>query len=150
MLRYLGYRGKAADAQTLNIIETVYKELLAAVSPKYIYKKYDFTRTDRGIIVNGIEFESRKLLAHLKSSEKIVLFGATLGQNTDMLLRRYSLSNTAYAAVAQAVAASLTENLCDIGCDEIAEKYGETRPRFSPAMVIYPCRRRRTSSLFLK
>lgn len=132
VLRYLGYRGKPADADALSLIENSYKELLNAVNPKYIYKEYDFERTDGGIIINEILFSSKKLLAHLGKSSKVVLFGATLGHETDKLLRRSSAGNTAYAAVAQAVAASLTENLCDIGCDEIRKELGEIRPRFSP------------------
>lgn len=133
VLRYLGYRGAAADARTLSLIDGVYDELLKAIQPKYIYKEYGFIRSDDSITVENIEFKSKKLLSHLKNSSSVVLFGATLGSGADMLVRRYSLSDTARAAVIQAVAASLTEDLCDKACEKIkAALGGEHRPRFSP------------------
>ncbi|MCH5191419.1 MAG: Vitamin B12 dependent methionine synthase activation subunit [Oscillospiraceae bacterium] len=133
VLRYLGYRGVPADERTVSVIDEVYQELLKVVQPKYIYREYDFDRSDGGITVENIEFKSEKLLSHLKNSSSVVLFGATLGTETDTLIRRYSVSDTAHAAVAQAVAASLTENLCDRACEEIKQILGGThRPRFSP------------------
>lgn len=132
VLRYLGYRGRPADGETQRIIEAVYSALLEAVNPKYIYREYDFQKNESSVIIEGIEFKSKKLASHLEGCSKIVLFGATLGRETDALIRRYSLTSPAYAAVAQAVAASLTENLCDLGCGEIRARYAKTTHRFSP------------------
>lgn len=133
VLRYLGYRGVSADEQTAFIIDEVYQGLLKAIQPKYIYKEYDFYRSDDSIIIENIEFKSKKLLFHLKDSSTVVLFGATVGTGADMLARRYSVSDTARAAVTHAVAASLIENLCDQACEEIKMSLGGIhRPRFSP------------------
>ncbi len=133
VLRYLGYRGKPADGSTLEIIGNVYDSLCQTVRPKYIFKKFDCTFTDFSVIVDGVEFKSRKLLSHLKNSQSIVLMGATLGAETDMLIRRFTVNNAAYGAVAQSVAASMTENLCDIACDDIERSLGgKITPRFSP------------------
>lgn len=136
VLRYLGYRGKSADEKTLAMIENSYRELLKTIQPKYIFREFDFLKTDSSVVIDETEFKSKKLLSHLKNSDKIVLFGATLGSGADIAVRKFSVKNTAMGAVAQAVAASLTENLCDIGCEEISESIGGTfRPRFSPGFA---------------
>lgn len=133
VLRYLGYCGVSADKQTAALIDEVHQELLKVIRPQYIYKEYDFERSDNGITIENIEFKSKKLLFHLKNSSSVVLFGATLGLGADTLVRRYSVNDTARAAITHAVAASLIENLCDKACEEMKETLGGThRPRFSP------------------
>ena len=132
--RYMGYKHGAMPSEEIyELVEDAYKELCKVIQPKYIYKEYEFTKTEGGIVVDGIEFKSQKMLAHLRNSDSIILFGATLGQSVDTLIRKYSVTDVAMTAVAQAVAASMVENLCDIACDELKEKIsGEHRPRFSP------------------
>ncbi len=132
--RYMGYKHGAMPSEEIcELVEEAYIELSKVIMPRYIYKEYDFIKTDDGIIVDGIEFKSKKLLNHLRDSNKIILFGATLGQGADALIRKYSVTDIVMTAVAQAVAGSLVENLCDIACNEMKEHIkGEHRPRFSP------------------
>lgn len=132
--RYMGYKHGAEPSEEIcELIDEAYKELCKVIQPKYIYKEYDFTKTEDGIIVEGIEFKSKKLLNHLRNSTSIVLFGATLGQGADALIRKYSVTDIAMTAVAQAVAGSMVENFCDIACDEMKKEIkGEHRTRFSP------------------
>lgn len=136
-LRYLGFRGRPADADTLALLREVGAAACASVQPKSIYKEVSLHRiTDADTEIGGIVFKSRKLQAHLKDSDRILVFAATLGANADMLVRRFSADNTAKAAVAQAVLAAMIERYCDEICDKIAaeeEKNGYfLRPRFSP------------------
>lgn len=132
--RYMGYKhGAMPSEEVCALCEDAYNELCKVITPKYIYKEYDFIRTNDGIIVDGIEFKSKKFLNHIKNSTSIVLFGATLGQGVDTLIRKYSVTDIAMAAVAQAVAASMVENLCDMACEEIKIAIkGEHKCRFSP------------------
>ncbi len=132
--RYMGYKHGAEPSEEIcELVEETYNELCKVIQPKYIYKEYDFTKTEDGIIVDGIEFKSKKMLNHLRDSNSIILFGATLGQGADTLIRKYSVTDIAMTAVAQAVAGSMVENLCDIACDELKNEIkGEHRPRFSP------------------
>lgn len=132
--RYMGYKHGAEPSEEIcELVDEAYKELCKVIQPKYIYKEYDFTRTEDGIMVDGIEFKSKKLLTHIRNSTSIILFGATLGQGADALIRKYSVTDIAMTAVAQAVAGSMVENLCDIACDEMKKEIkGEHRPRFSP------------------
>lgn len=132
--RYMGYKhGAEPTSEICELVEEAYEELCKAVQPKYIYKEYEFTRTQDGIVIEGIEFKSKKLLSHLRNASTIILFGATLGQGADTLIRKYSVTDIAMTAIAQAVAGSMVENLCDIACDELKKTItGEHRPRFSP------------------
>ncbi len=132
--RYMGYRhGAMPTPEICELVDEAYGELCKAIQPKYIYKEYEFTKTPDGIIVDGIEFRSQKLLTHLKNSSTVILFGATLGQGVDTLIRKYSVTDIAMNAIAQAVAGSMVENLCDIACEELSKSIkGEHRPRFSP------------------
>lgn len=133
VLRYLGYRGASADRQTLGLIGSVHKELCEVCSPKYIFREYEFQKTDSALTINGISFKSKKLCSHLKNSDTVALFPATLGTGADTLIKKYSVCDKGRAAVAQATAASMTETLCDIGCMKIKESCScEIRPRFSP------------------
>lgn len=132
--RYMGYKhGAVPSPEICEMIERAYQELLTLVHPKYIYKEYGFIRTDSGIIVDGIEFTSQKLLNHLKNSSSVILFGATLGQGADALVRKYSVTDTVMTSVVHCVGASMVENLCNQACDELKNSVkGVHRPRFSP------------------
>ncbi len=132
--RYMGYKHGAEPSEAIcELIEEAYEELSKVITPKYIYKEYDFTRTEDGIVIDGIEFKSKKLLNHLRNSTSVILFGATIGVGADTLVRKYSVTDVAMTSVVHCVGASLVENLCDIACDELKSTIkGEHRPRFSP------------------
>lgn len=136
-LRYLGFRGRPADADTLSLLQEVAEAAHTCIQPKSIYKEVALHRvTDEDAEIGGIVFHSRKLQAHLKDSDRILVFAATLGANADTLVRRYAAGNTAKAAVAQAVLAAMIEHYCDEICDRIADEEAKNgyflRPRFSP------------------
>ena len=132
--RYMGHKHGAKPSEEIcELVEEAYEELCKVIQPKYIYKEYDFTRTEDGIIIEGIEFKSKKLLNHLRESNSIILFGATIGVGADTLVRKYSVTDAAMTSIAHCVGASLVENLCDQACDELKDTIkGEHRPRFSP------------------
>ena len=130
---FLGYRGMKPDQATDKLIDRIYEEISAVADPKYIYKEYSFTKTDDTVTINDTVFKSKKLSRHLKNSTSICLFGATMGHGVDTVIRKYSMSDTTLAAIAQAVGAAMVETLCNIGCDQIKKDLScEIRPRFSP------------------
>lgn len=132
--RYMGYKyGEKPNEEICGLVEKAYQELCKVITPKYIYKEYDFVRTEDGIIIDGIEFRSKKLINHLQNSDSIILFGATVGVGADTLVRKYSVTDVAMTSVVHCVGASLVENLCDKACEELKNAIkGEHRPRFSP------------------
>ena len=133
VLRYLGYMGTNADDVTQNMIDEVYEELLDVINPKYIYKQFEILKTSDSVIINGVQFKSSNLLKNLNKANSVVLMGATLGKGADTLRKKYEYSNVAKSVIAQAVGASLIENLCDNVCEEIKSNVnGKLCPRFSP------------------
>ena len=137
VLRYLGFRQHTPDENTLRFICAVESALQTEIRPKSIYGEFPLAfLSNREVQIGDKVFESEKLRRHLNGCERILVFAATLGAGADSLLRRYSATDRAKAAVAQAVLAAATESYCDEVCAEIAAKENKNgwylRPRFSP------------------
>ena len=137
VLRYLGFRQHMPDENTLRFICAVESALQTEIRPKSIYGEFPLAfLSNREVKIGDKVFESEKLRRHLNGCERILVFAATLGAGADSLLRRYSATDRAKAAVAQAALAAATESYCDEVCAEIAKKENKNgwylRPRFSP------------------
>lgn len=132
VLRYLGYRGNNADETVRGLIAEVSKEAERTITPKSMYKIASLNLHENGVAVDGVFIESRHLRRHLRNSDKVLLFAATLGTNADLLVRRLMVTDTAKAAVAQAVLAAYIESYCDGECEILAQKFGKLTRRFSP------------------
>lgn len=137
VLRYLGYRRHEADQTVKALVDHVKIEVVTSVQPKSIYKEYPLEyRSEQEITVGGVTFRSEKLRRHLRNADRILLFAATLGSQSDILVRRYQGVDSARAAVMQASLSAATESFCDEVCENIAAeerlKGYFLRPRFSP------------------
>lgn len=135
-LRYLGFRGKPADADTDEMIREIGGEMLRTLTPKCIYKKYGIKVLENAVELDGWRIESIKLSRHLRGCKAAYLFAATLGLQADMMIRRLSALNMARGTVAHSVANALIEDYCDEMQAQIAEKEAATglflKPRYSP------------------
>jgi hypothetical protein len=136
VLRYLGYRGKPAGRDILDSIESCLAELESSVSPRSVSRIFPITFRDGGVSIGGIEIQSNDLLRHLSGCREAILFAATLGAQTDLLLRRYSKTDMTRAVILQACAAAATESYCDECGEQFAAEAAKRglflRPRFSP------------------
>ena len=95
-VRYLGYGKNAADERTLALIENAFAGLDTAAAPKSVCRIFDLElRADGCIVIGNMEIRSRSLGRNLKDCKKAVLFGATLGEGVDRLIRRESLADMA-------------------------------------------------------
>jgi hypothetical protein len=135
-LRYLGYRGAAADERTTALIGGLAAELDACVNPKSTFAIYDCRVDPPAVEFGGVTVNSANLAGHLKGCRRAALFAATLGAGADTLIRRHSVRDMEKAAVAQAVCAAMIEAYCDLVEGEIARSpdAGGLCPvaRFSP------------------
>lgn len=135
-LRYLGYRGQELDAKTSQMLEEAATELEAASSPKSIYREYDCEVSGTQIKLGGLFINSRNLAVNLKGCERAVLLAATIGRAADLMIRKYSISNMAKAAMVQAAGAAGIESYVDQIEDSIRQEANNRgyylRPRFSP------------------
>ena len=65
-LRYLGFRGKPADADTDEMIREIGGEMLRTLMPKCVYKRYDIKVLENAVELDGWRIESIKLSRHLR------------------------------------------------------------------------------------
>ena len=131
-LRYLRGSKTQMNRETDELLNICEKELLSAVSPKYLYKTIGVDEAD---IISG---ESVK--AHLKGCKKAVLLCATLGSGTDKLIRTAQVTDMAKAVVLDAMASSAIEKVCDEVESLIKEEHKDKflTWRFSPGYGDYP------------
>ena len=137
IIRYLGYGHNTPDEETMDLIRECYAELERVASPKHIYRRLNVEITvDNHILAAELEMHSSNLAKNLRGCEEIILFAATLGSGTDMLMNKYSRIAISKAAILQACGASMIEDYCNacqhsIG-QELALEGLYLRPRFSP------------------
>lgn len=136
-IRYLGYGRHAVDDETLRLIRSSFQELDQAADFRIIYRIFDLNRKENeSLEIGTMKVTSKSLNRSLKGCEQIVLLGGTLGTGTDLLLRRYTLTDMAKVVVLQACAAAMLEEELDIWQEARKEEWKEEgwylRPRFSP------------------
>jgi len=137
ILRYLGYGNKESDEQISALVEEVLEELLAAASPKCIYRTFPLTLLPEDEIdFTVFHTKSRNLSKNLADCEEVILFAATLGTGVDVLLHKYTRLQMSRAVIMQAAAAAVIEEYCDEENRKLKQEYEAKgfylRPRFSP------------------
>lgn len=142
--RYLGLHrpGGTVDEQLEESLRSCGAELEATARPRAVWRRFPATVEDGTVTCAGMVIPSAHLARHLKNCGEVYLFAATLGAETDRLLRRSAVTQVSRAVILQACAASLLERYCDQCCREIGEQAaGEglyLRPRFSPGSGTFP------------
>ena len=141
-LRYLGYRGQNPDIQTEELINEVSEELEQNSLPKSVYREYDCSIAGNLVQVGPLTVNSSHLSRNLQGCEKVVILAATIGRCADLMIKKYSVTNMAKAAVVQAAGASAIENYVDEVEAEVRKSAEERglylRPRFSPGYGDFP------------
>ncbi|MCF2652160.1 vitamin B12 dependent-methionine synthase activation domain-containing protein [Anaeromassilibacillus senegalensis] len=136
VLRYLGFRGRPADAETVRTAEEIAEDFLHILTPKCVYKRYAVEVTDHTVTLDGWRIESEKLAHHLRGCKAAYLFAATLGVQADRRIRQIAARSMSRGTVANAVCSALIESYCDEMQAELAERELREglylRPRFSP------------------
>ncbi len=136
-IRYLGYGSRAVDDKTLALVLESFDELDRVAEKRIIYRIFPLTAPETDWLrIDNLKIHSRNLSRNLRGCEKAVLLGATLGIQTDRLLKRYSYTDMARAVVLQACAAAVLEENLDRWQTALKEQMKEEgyylRPRFSP------------------
>ncbi len=108
-----------------------------AASPRFIEKLCEIDRTENLFLKGtGLALEGRSITALLHDCDRCIIFCATIGSALDTLVRQWLLRDIAFAAMLDACASSVIENLCDILEAELKEEYGAQgfylTDRFSP------------------
>jgi len=140
VLRYLGYRGAAADERVSSIIAELIELFSENVIPKSVYGVWECQTDSSTLTLGNITVNSKNLCGHLANCHSVVLLAATLGMQADALIRRFSVQNMEKAVIGQAVCAAMIESYCDAVTEKIdselsqkSEFFGlHLTTRFSP------------------
>ncbi|NLF34608.1 MAG: Vitamin B12 dependent methionine synthase activation subunit [Clostridiales bacterium] len=124
--RYLGYGTQPPDAAVAARISHCLAALDQTAVPLYVC---------RHMAREALPFRSADLDRHLAGCDAVYLFAATLGAQTDILLRRWAARDMSLAVVGQACAAALLEAYCDDRAKALSAALPDgqyLRPRYSP------------------
>ena len=134
--RYMGHKGGDVPESMTAIADECERQLLAAVSPKFVYAVFDIVPVKNGVAFGGtpLVLKGSDIAAHLKDCEKCVLFAATLGAGADRTIRSYESEAMEKAVVTDCLASAAIEQVCDEAEKEIYEKLSGMHFtwRFSP------------------
>lgn len=133
-LRYMGCASSNVDSNVLAIVEDCEKELLSSIKPKYVYKFFDIIHLDEGIELceTNTVFTGRDIANHLRECNRAVLLCATLSVEADKVIRKYQITDMAYALASDALASAAIEQVCDAAEEEIKQSAPYITWRFSP------------------
>ena len=135
ILRYSGFKGHSADELTLKKIEQLQDEIISAVTPKSIYREFEAKPTDDGVLIGSVEFKSKALKKNLSCCAKVLLYCCTLGVESDMILRKYSATDSSKFVLCQAIFTEMCEAYSDEIIEGLSSDYNRQgfylKPRFS-------------------
>lgn len=106
VLRYLGAAGWDPDAATAALLDRAEALVRQAATPRGVWRALPRAALD------GVPIGT-DLARHLRCCHSVVLLAATLGAETDALLRRLEVEDIALAAAADATASVLVEQAAD-------------------------------------
>lgn len=132
-LLYLGCKGGTITPDIEADIARCEALLLQTARPRIVWRR--FPLLPDGTLA-GTDFrpqgEDVKTLLH--GCEAVILFAATLGAETEALIRRAQVTDMADAVILDACASAAIENVCDNLCDDFAAAEAPLylTDRFSP------------------
>jgi cobalamin-dependent methionine synthase I len=134
--RYLGMMKADAHTHTDDLIEECVALLEEAAHPRFTYARFPLIFADGFPCIESHVIHSENLGANLSGCREVCIMAVTLGADVDRLIQKYEFLSMSKAAVLQAAAAAMTEEVCD-HVNALIRKEAEkdrlyTRPRFSP------------------
>lgn len=141
-LRYMGHEETEASENLKSVITKCEKNLLEAIRPEYTYRCFDINITENGVDICKTSFilKGNDIKNHLLNCQKAVLMCATLGIDSDKLMRRLAITDMSEHFVTDALASALIEQVCDNAEREIKDKFPDWYMtwRFSPGYGDFP------------
>ncbi len=126
--RYLNMR--ACDGALCGLIDGCKKDVAGVASPKAVFAKVSVKALNEKLSLGFGDVCSKKLAKNLCGCGEAFVFCATLGQEVDRLINKYSKIEPSKAIVLDSVATAMIEEFCDCVNDILGENRS-LRPRFS-------------------
>lgn len=138
----MGGSMKQLDAATTKLMDDCEKKIIQAAQPRCLYKYFDIAFTDNGVALSGTDLvlKGNDILNHLSGCFGVVLMAATLSGGIDSLLRTLQITDMAAAVVANAMASTAIEQVCDSADKLIDRQFNNSYKtfRFSPGYGDFP------------
>ena len=136
-LRYLGLGSAEPDQKTLEMVNRAIALLSERCRPKNTSRIVEISAGTGDIrLEGGTVIYSESIARVMSDCSRMLVFGATLGTEADILIKRETAANIAMGAVMQATAAAYIEEYCDELQTELNKRFSaEGEPlgdRFSP------------------
>lgn len=130
-LCYLGYRGGGVPPEVSAAIDRCTALLLETARPRIVWRQFDLAPDGT---CSAFRPQGDDIAALLRGCDAVVLLGATLGAETERLLRQAQVRNMADAVILDSCASCAIENVCDNFCADLQASLetGYLTDRFSP------------------
>lgn len=138
VLRYLAYKDQIIDKITDELIDESIKEMEGLIQERYVYRIFDITREQGGLLLNASNFKllGSSIEKHLGNSQSCILLAVTLGYKVDTIIRYYAKDSMAKAIILDACASAAIEEVLDKVCYNLEGIVGKNNKvltsRFSP------------------
>ncbi len=144
--RYLGYHfggTVSPDPELEKLVDELTAKIKKVITPRCVYEIYSLENNGDACRLYHkageqaapdclFKIDSKKLAAHLKDCDRVILFAATVGPGADTIIRRYSAGSSLKPAILQAAGASAIEAYADLVTDGIRKDFPNLKMRFSP------------------
>ena len=142
-LRYLGVRGEP-DERLLRDLDRCAGLLERTAVPRAVWRIFPW---EEKTPLAGTDFrpEGEAIRRHLAGCGRVICLAATLGAESETLLRRTQGTSMADAVLLDALASCAVENVCDNLCADLAEYLAPATltGRFSPGYGDFPLSQQR-------
>ncbi len=128
--RYAGAKSEISEVESL--IDSCLDELSGKLRYSVCHRLFEIRIDGETCDFGDFTVTSHSLARNLDGCTHAVVFAATIGLGLDRLIMRYTRLSPSRAHMFQAIGAERIEALCDEFSRRVAEKYGSTRPRYSP------------------
>lgn len=136
ILYYLSYRGQHFDDSLDQQIQRCSQQILKTSKPKCTYRI--FSKEE----FSALGFEGEDVATLIQDSCSIILFGATIGNQVERLLRQKEVSNMSDAFIMDACGSCAIENVCDNFEVDMRQHFKEkalyVSSRYSPGYGDFP------------
>lgn len=113
--RYMGFRGSEPDDIIKKMAEEGEKQLLKAMTPRFVYDVFSLENVRDGVKLQGtaLTLKGESIRKHLEGCTKAAVLCATLSSQVDKLIRKSEIQNILEAMVLDALANAAIEQVCD-------------------------------------
>ena len=114
VLRYMGCPPDRADPELREQVQQAIAQVLGQITPRWTWRPFGLSFEEEGVRLScGLLLPGRDLKAHLEGCDRAVLFCATLGAQTDALIRRAQGGDLLRGLALDCAADAAVEELCD-------------------------------------